>query len=237
MKGVTKIILIGILTTLLITPAISADDGSVNNGSSDQPFILILMQQGNGNPVFLSQSGSYQVERGKEVNFTVTYIWLKPGLATSSNSKTSIQNPEQLFEKYKDNILEAISNCQNKKTSKLDLQLSSYQNPPDGNWGVYINTSNGNNIPLGNGDQSDLYWLEVSGLLIGLALPGKQLNPYIPTDPVGSTFNITAKWNETTAEKSLTIENIAIVPEPTTFIITAFGLFILLGFLYKKKEE
>ena len=237
MKGVTKIMLIGILTILLVTPAISADGGSVNNGSLDQPFILIFMQQGNGNLVLLSQSGSYQVEKDKEVNFTVTYIWLKSELIQSSNSGISIRNTEQLFKKYKDDIFVAISNCQNKKTSKLNLQLSSYQNPPPGKWKVYINTSTGNDTPLGNGNQSALDWIEVSGLLIGLALPGKQLDPYLPTDPVGSTFDITAKWNETTAEKILKIEDIEIVPEPATFIITAFGLFILLGFLYKKKEE
>jgi len=229
---VNKAMLVGMLLISLIIPAISADSDTMvsNDLGSSQPYILIFMQQGNGNFILLSPYGSYQVERNEEVNFTVIYIWIK-----SEVTKQSIQNSEQLYKKYEKDILKAIEILLgNKDISKLDSTPSSY---PPGNWRVYINTSTWSNISLGEGDQHDLDWLEIGNLLIGSALPYKQLDPYTPSDPVGSTFDITAEWNGVGVLRSLEIEDIAIVPEPATFIMTATGFLIIVGLLYRRKKE
>ena len=84
---------------------------------------------------------------------------------------------------------------------------------------------------MGGGDESDLHWFNVGCFMIGWTPPNK-VSGYSPS----GTFNVTARWNESSTEYNLETVHITVVPEPMTFLMTGIGFLVVLGYVYRKRR-
>ncbi|MCW7076011.1 MAG: PEP-CTERM sorting domain-containing protein [Candidatus Syntrophoarchaeum sp.] len=217
-----RMALVGVLLMMVVMPAVGATftlADEVKNSVDSQPYIVIVMEQGGGPPVILKQGESYEVLSGVPVNFTAVYIWKWPGNELSDNEILDIvQSDGETINKFQQNTVTS--------------QAFNIKNM----WKVYINESTGDSTVLGEGGPLDLKWKFIPRCYLVGWTPADKVNEYYP-GKVGSTFDVTAMWNKWCWGSSiLTIEDIGIVPEPTTLALTVLGILGILGFVRRRRE-
>ncbi len=251
MKGVTKWITIAILLSFLTMPIISADSNvSISGDARDtsQPLIFILMKQGESWMLLLPYA-QCEVEKGIPIQFIAVYIWInyETNDLITTQDKINYQENEILsaiigtLSKIPDkNIKNSnIQNLKNELGNTIDkcfLGIPSCK-LPKGNWSVYINESNSASEKLlGENTSENLSKICIGSILIGWT-PPKSVKPYTPEGTVGSTFNITAKWNSSSTNFKFVTAKLTVVPEPMSFLMTGVSLIVLFGFIYKRKNR
>ncbi|RLE40420.1 hypothetical protein DRJ16_07180 [Candidatus Woesearchaeota archaeon] len=236
MKMIIRMALVGVLLMMVVTPVVVGvtftdtvnltDTVDKVKTGNHQPYIILLMKQGDGDFIRLLPGESYTVVPDVQLRFKATYVW-KVGLLDNEKSQTVLTEDEEKA------VIEAI---QDGVISK-DQMLGSCVFPK--RWKIYI-TEDGTEVELGSGYGWELKWnlVKVNGNLYLVAwTPPGVVDLYTPSQDK-SPFDVTAIWNKWCWGSSiLTIEDIVVVPEPTTLALTALGILGVLGFVRRRREE